>query len=87
MGIGVSRSLWLHPDEGALGLPLLLASSLSKRFFNVIDFLKSFLNLLQHCFCFMSWFSGCEVCGILALQPGTELPPPALEGGALTTDC
>ena len=61
MGIAVSRSLWLLPHEGALGLPLLLVSSLSKIFFNVTHFLKSLLNLLQDCFCFMFWFSGCEV--------------------------
>ena len=36
-------------------------SSLSKIFFNVTHFLKSLLNLLQDCFCFMFWFSGCEV--------------------------
>ena len=28
-------------------------------------FLKSLLNLLQHCFCFMFWFFGPEACGIL----------------------
>ena len=33
----------------------------------------------------MFWFSGSEVCGILVLQPGIELAPPALEGKVLTT--
>ena len=28
----------------------------------------------------MFWFSGLEVCGILAPQPGIEPPPLALEG-------
>ena len=31
-------------------------------------FLKSLLNLLQYCFCFMFWFFGHEACGILAPQ-------------------
>ena len=29
-------------------------------------FLKSLLNLLQYCFCFMFWFFGCEACGIFS---------------------
>ena len=52
-------------------------------FFNF--FLKSLLNLLQYCFCFMSWFFGHETCGILAPRPGIEPTPPALEGEVLTT--
>ena len=48
-------------------------------------FLKSLLNLLQYCFCFMFWVFGCEACGILAPQPGNEPTPPALEGEVLTT--
>ena len=43
-------------------------------------FLKSLLNLLQYCFCFMFWFFGCDACGILAPRPGIEPAPPALEG-------
>ena len=35
-------------------------------------FLKSLLNLLQYCFCFMFWFSGCEACGILIPSPGIK---------------
>ena len=48
-------------------------------------FLKSLLNLLQYCFCFMFWFYGQEACGILAAQPGTEPLPSALESKVLTT--
>ena len=48
-------------------------------------FLKPWLNLLQHCFCFTFRFFGCEACGISAPQPGIEPSPPALEGGVVTT--
>ena len=48
-------------------------------------FLKSFLNLLQHCLCFMCWLFGPEACGIPATGPGIEPAPPALEGEVLTT--
>ena len=48
-------------------------------------FLKSLLNLLQYCFCFMFWFFGHEACGILAPWTGIEPAPPALEGEVLTT--
>ena len=41
--------------------------------------LKSWLNLLQHCFCFTFWFLGQEARGLLAPQPGIEHAPPALE--------
>ena len=47
--------------------------------------LKSLLNLLQYCFCFMFWFFVHEACGILAPQPGIEPTPAALEGEVLTT--
>ena len=43
-------------------------------------FLKTLLNLLQYCFCFMFSFFGHEAYGILAPQSGIELVPPALEG-------
>ena len=43
-------------------------------------FLKSLLNLLQYCFCFICWFFGREACGILAPRPGIEPALPALEG-------
>ena len=55
------------------------------RFFQCGPFLKSLLNLLQYCFCFMIWFFGHEACGILAPRPGIEPAPPALEGEVLTT--
>ena len=48
-------------------------------------FLKSLLNLLQYCFCFMFWFFSHEVCWILAPQPGIQLILPALEGEVLIT--
>ena len=41
-------------------------------------FLKSFLNLLQHCFCFMFPFFGSQACGI-------ELRSLTLEGEVLTS--
>ena len=42
-------------------------------------FLKSFLNLLQYCFCwFFFKFFRWKACGILALQPGMEPTPLAL---------
>ena len=44
-----------------------------KDFFDVEPFLKSLLNLLQYCFCFMFWFFGHNTCGILAPWPGIEL--------------
>ena len=46
--------------------------------------LKSLLNLLQYCFCFMFWFFDHEACGILAPQPGIEPTPPVLEDKVLT---
>ena len=48
-------------------------------------FLKSLLNMLQYCFFSMFWFFGHEAHGILALRPGIEPAPPALEGEVLTT--
>ena len=48
-------------------------------------FLKSLLNVLQFCFCFMLWFFDCESCGIFAFPPGLELSSPALEAKVLTT--
>ena len=46
-------------------------------------FLKSLLNLLQFCFCFMFCFFGCEACGILAPQPGIRPTSLALEDKVL----
>ena len=47
-------------------------------------FFKSFLNLLQYCFCFIFWFFGHEAYGILEPQLGIESERPALEGIVLT---
>ena len=38
-------------------------------------FLKSLLNLLQHCFCFMFWFFGLKAWGILAPRPRIKPSP------------
>ena len=35
----------------------------------------------------MFWFLVLEVCGVLALSPGIEPTPPALESKGLTLDC
>ena len=64
---------------------LLYKYPIFKIFFDVDCSLKSLLNLLQYCFCFMFWFFGYEAHGILALQPGIEPTPCALEGTVLTT--
>ena len=50
-----------------------------------MQLLKSLLNLLQYHFCFMFWFFGHEVYGLLATQPGIKSLPPALVGELLTT--
>ena len=55
------------------------------RFFDVDPFLKSLLDLLQYCFCFMFWFFGPKACWILVPWPGIHNVPPALEGKILTT--
>ena len=47
-------------------------------------FLKSSLNLLQYCFCFMFWVFGQEACKILAPWPGLEPASPTLEGEGST---
>ena len=39
------------------------------------SFLKSLLNLLQYRFCFRFWFFGCETCGIIAPNQGSNLHP------------
>ena len=54
-----------------------------KDFFSCGLFLKSLLNLLQFCFCFMFCFFGCKTCRILAPQIEPSLP--ALEGEVLAT--
>ena len=55
------------------------------RFFWCGQFLKSLLNLLQYCFCFMFWFFGRQACNILTPWPGIKPTPPALEDKVLTT--
>ena len=45
-------------------------------FFKCRPFLRSLLNLLQYCFCFM--FFGYEACGILAPRPGVEPCAPCI---------
>ena len=47
--------------------------------------LKSLLSSLQHCFCFIFWVFGPELCGILAPWSEVKPVPPALEGDFLTT--
>ena len=54
-------------------------------FFMWTIFLKSLLNLVQYCFCFLSWFFGCEARGVLVPWPGIKPTPPALEGEVLAT--
>ena len=34
--------------------------------------------MLKYCFCFMFWYFGQEMCGILTSRPGIEFVPPAL---------
>ena len=48
-------------------------------------FLKSLLNLLQQCFCFMFWFLGPTAHGILTPWPWIKPTVPALESEVLTT--
>ena len=47
-------------------------------FFWCGPFLKSLLNLLHYCFCFMFWVSGHVASGILVPQPAMEPISPAL---------
>ena len=56
-----------------------------KIFFWCGPFLKSLLNLLEYCFCFMFWFSNRKAYGILAPWPGIEPTPLASEDEVLTT--
>ena len=55
-------------------------------FFYEEHFLKSSLNLLQYCFCFMFWGFGPKAYRILApVGPGIEPTPLALEAKLLIT--
>ena len=49
-------------------------------FFGCGPLLKSLMNLLQYCLCFMFCFFGPEVCGILVPWPGIEPTSFVLEG-------
>ena len=55
------------------------------RLFLYGPFLKSLLNLLQYCFCFMFLLFGFQACVVLVPQPGIKPTPSALEGEVLTT--
>ena len=48
-----------------------------------LRFLKSLLNLLQHCFCFMFWCCGLKACEISAPWLTMESISPASEGKVL----
>ena len=54
-------------------------------FFDMDHFLKSLLDLLQYCFCFMLWFFGREASEILVPWSSIKSVSPALEGEVLTT--
>ena len=58
-----------------------LTSFLSIRYM----FLKSLLDLLHYCLCFMIWFFGFEACRILPPWPGIEPVSSTWEGKVLTT--
>ena len=62
-------------------MPFLLPEMLFFKFFFFLcgPVLKSLLNLLQYCFCFMFWFLVWKAHGILAPQPGIEPTRPAVE--------
>ena len=57
-----------------------------QEYFGCGPFLKSLLNLLQCCFCFIFWFLSQEACGILFPQPGIEPMSSALEREGPTTE-
>ena len=82
--------IWQYICFNAILSHPLFYSFFLKNFFKDFVFwigtvLTSLLNFLQYCFCFTMCFFGCEICGILAPQPGIEPVPPALEGRFLTT--
>ena len=67
IGPGNRLQLW-HYWLYYLGKLLILSlNPFFKRFFKKCGpFLKTSLNLLQYCFCFMFWIFGCEAYGVLA---------------------
>lgn len=67
------------------GLIWVIASQNFLKTFWCGPFWKSLLNLLQHCFCFLIWFFGHKVFGILAPRPRIKPTRLALEGDVLTT--
>jgi len=77
------------PSQGISG-PLPFSQRLPPTVYFVLRFpkwtiLKSLLNLLPYCFCFMSCLSDHKACGILAPQSRLEPTSAALEGQVLTT--
>ena len=83
----VATSKWPKSWEVTFpwGMELLIFFFFFKIFFflNVDPVLKSLLNLLQYCFCFMFWFFDLLACGVLAPPPGIKPAPPAVEGEVL----
>ena len=84
-GNGVTVLVLIFSDhwEGQIPSLIWLKDLNTPHFFKRIfflhgPFLKSLLNLLQSCFCFMCWFFGPEASGILAPWPGMDPTPPAL---------
>ena len=77
-----TRLYFVYPSFKITAISLILFLFLSLMW---STFFKSLLNSLQYHFCFMFWFFGCKVCGILTSQPGIHPAPPALEGDVLTT--
>ena len=69
------ETVWSCCNSGMLSLTLLLMNF----------FLKSLLNVLQYCFCFMFWYFGHKTCWILALPLRFKPTPSPLQGKVLTT--
>ena len=65
-------------------MSIILQLCFFKIFFLHGPFLKSLLNLLHYCFCFMFCFFGHKACRILAPKQGSNPYAPALEGEVLT---
>ena len=64
---------------------LIVCIHVLRLFFYCRPFLKSLLNLLQYCFCFMFRFFVCKAFGILASPPEIKPALLALEGQVLTS--